>query len=445
MSNRLNAVELGARHELFFQDEVSPGSIFWKPRGADLYNNLIRLMRVLYNENNFIEVVTPNIFDKELWKVSGHWWKYRENMYIIRQDRYVDPDEEKDDEVNEEPNDGPNEVELESNKKLFSLKPMNCPSHCQIFKKMRVHSKDLPIRMAEFGVLHRNESSGSLHGLTRVRRFQQDDAHIFCRLDQVQQEVLTNLRMIERVYSIFGLTFVCELSTRPEEFIGSPELWDEAEAQLRSAISAYTGKSKSKVKVKEGDGAFYGPKIDISLFDSLKRKIQCGTIQLDFNLPSADRFNLTYMDEGDENTPYHPVIVHRAVLGSLERFIGIVLEHTQGKLPLGITPYPLAIVSIMPEFEERGLNLKNTIRKKLAAHGVYIQIDTDFSSDDIRQKIKKKEKMRYAMIMTIGQREADAIDHNIEEAKLAVRQNKRVSNMTMDEVADQIIGAYNLV
>jgi threonyl-tRNA synthetase len=435
----MNAVDLGAHFDLFFQDEVSPGSIFWKPRGATLYNNLIRLMRVLYNEHGFTEVVTPNIYDKELWKISGHWGKYRENMYIIRQDRYTEPDDEEGmfDEA-------PEETDEESNKKLFSLKPMNCPGHCRIFKKSRYHSKDLPIRMAEFGVLHRNECSGSLHGLTRVRRFQQDDAHIFCRLDQIQDEVLTNLRMIEQVYGIFGLTFSCDLSTRPEKFIGSPEVWDEAEAQLRSAISRYTGKSESKVKVKKGDGAFYGPKIDVSLFDSLKRKIQCGTIQLDFNLPSEERFDLTYLDEEDEGATQHPVIVHRAVLGSLERFIGIVLEHTQGKLPLGITPYPLAIVSVMPEFEPQAEILRENLRKKLSASGVLIQIDTDYSSADIRQKIKKKERLRYAMILAIGQREADAISNDLETANIATRQNKKIANLTLDGIANQIIGAYNL-
>jgi threonyl-tRNA synthetase len=442
MSNRMNAVELGAQFDLFFQDEVSPGSIFWKPRGAELYNNLIRLMRVLYNEHGFVEVVTPNIFDKELWKISGHWWKYRENMYILRQDRYIDPDDEDNGVEVDVEDDAPEEEE--STKKLFSLKPMNCAGHCKIFKKSRYYSKDLPIRMAEFGVLHRNECSGSLHGLSRVRRFQQDDAHIFSRLDQIQEEVLTNLQMIEQVYSIFGLTFVCELSTRPEKFIGSPEIWDEAEAQLRSAISRYTGKKESKIKVKEGDGAFYGPKIDISLFDSLKRKVQCGTIQLDFNLPSSERFDLTYMDEENGDAQHHPVIVHRAVLGSLERFIGIVLEHTQGRLPLGITPYPMAIVTVMPEFAPQAQVLAEEIRKRLAAAGVFIQIDTDCSSDDIRQKIKKKERLRYAMILTIGQREADAIDADLSEAPIAVRQNKKIANMAVGDIADQVIRAYNL-
>lgn len=440
MSNRLNAVELGAQLDLFFQDDVSPGSIFWKPKGAELYNNLIRLMRVLYNENDFVEVVTPNIYDKELWKISGHWWKYRENMYILRQDRYVDPD---DAENGVTMDDNSDNIEGDTNKKLFSLKPMNCAGHCRIFKKSRYHSKDLPVRMAEFGVLHRNECSGSLHGLIRVRRFQQDDAHIFCRLDQIQQEVLTNLQMIEKVYSIFDLTFVCELSTRPEKFIGSPEIWDEAEAQLRAAVSKYTGKSESKIKIKEGDGAFYGPKIDISLFDSLKRKIQCGTIQLDFNLPSEDRFDLTYMNE-DENSTHHPVIIHRAVLGSLERFIGIILEHAQGKLPLGITPYPLAIVTVMPEYMTQARKYQQEIRKGLLTSGIFIQIDTDYSSDDIRQKIKKKERMKYALILTIGQREADAIDQNLETANVAVRENKKISNLTLDQIVNRIKGAYNL-
>lgn len=436
----MNAVELGAQMDLFFQDDVSPGSIFWKPRGADLYNNLIRLMRVLYSENNFIEVVTPNIYDKELWEISGHWWKYRENMFIIRQDRYVDPrDDEngvdKDEEV---------VLDADQDKKLFCLKPMNCAGHCRVYKKTRYHSKDLPIRMAEFGVLHRNESSGSLHGLTRVRRFQQDDAHIFCRLDQIQDEVLSNLRMIKRVYSLFNLTFVCELSTRPDQYIGSIEMWNRAEAQLRSAISKYTGKSESKIKVKEGDGAFYGPKIDVSLLDSLGRKIQCGTIQLDFNLPSEERFDLTYMDEADESVVHHPVIVHRAVLGSLERFIGIILEHTQGKLPLGITPYPIAIITVMPEFQPHADILRTYMQKQLSLYGIFIQIDEDYSSDDIRQKIKRKERMKYDMILTIGKKEADLISNDLASANIAVRQNKKIITLTPSDITKRFVAAYNL-
>ena len=332
-NSALTAVEIGHSHDLFFQSEISPGSIYWKPRGAALFNNLISMIKVMYDEMEFREVVTPNIFDKELWKISGHWWKYRENMFIINQDRYKDPEDEKhgiDVEIEIDENEGENKnenknpnSEKEDKRKLFALKAMNCPCHCQIFKTMNVYSKDLPIRLAEFGVLHRNECSGSLHGLTRVRRFQQDDAHIFCRTDQIQSEVFSNLKMIKRVYDIFGLNFECELSTRPEQFIGTSELWDEAENQLRSAIVNYSG---TDVKIKEGDGAFYGPKIDISLRDSLGRKIQCGTIQLDFNLPSEDRFNLTYLDENDNSIVHHPVIIHRAVLGSVERFIGIILE-----------------------------------------------------------------------------------------------------------------------
>jgi threonyl-tRNA synthetase len=453
----MSAVELGAHFDLFFQDDMSPGSIFWKPKGGELYNNLIRLMRVLYNEYGFIEVVSPNIFDKELWKTSGHWWKYRENMFILQQERYVDPEDEahgvlaenEENEENDENDECENDTDCEdnSNKKLFSLKGMNCPGHCVIFDKMRVYSKDMPIRMAEFGVLHRNENSGSLHGLTRVRRFQQDDAHIFCRLDQIQDEVFANLKMIERVYSLFDLKFVCELSTRPEKYIGSEEVWDHAEAELKSAIARYIGKSESKVKVKKGDGAFYGPKIDISLFDGLKRKIQCGTIQLDFNLPSEDRFNLKYLDEVDEGEPRQPVIVHRAVLGSLERFIGIVLEYTQGKLPLGVTPYPMSIITVMPEFAEEAEALKKRIHSGLASRGVHLQIETDYSSDDIRQKIKKREKMRYAMILAVGQREADQIkgeNGEIESANIAVRRNKKISNMTPEEIVDVVSNAYNL-
>ena len=454
--SRLTAVDLGKTLDLFFQDDLSPGSIFWKPKGAELYNNLIRLIRMLYNKYGYQEVITPNIADKALWQISGHWDKYRENMFVLRQDRYVEPGEvisESDNDDNDEEikdgkaeDDGEGEGEGESTKKLFSLKAMNCPLHCEIFSKMRIYSRDLPLRMAEFGVLHRNELSGALHGLTRVRRFQQDDAHIFCRLDQIEDEVYNNLKMIEQVYSIFGLNFVCELSTRPDKYVGTVEVWDDAEARLQDAIARYTGKSKSKIKVKEGDGAFYGPKIDISLLDSAKRKVQCGTIQLDFNLPSEERFNLKYIDEAEEGKTERPVIVHRAVLGSLERFIGIILEHTQGKLPLGVTPYPISIVTVLPEQRQAAETLANHIHTNLARYGITIQIDTDYSADDIRQKIKRKERLKYALILTIGAREAsniEAVDDR-SNAKVAVRQNKRVSEVFVSEIIDQIVNAYNL-
>lgn len=417
-----------------------------------MFNNLIRLIRMLYNKYDYQEVVTPNIFDKSLWEISGHWGKYRENMFILRQDRYVDSDDSSDSEEengkDEETNAAADTATDEdtSNPKLFSLKAMNCPGHCLIFNKMRVYSRDLPLRMAEFGVLHRNELTGALHGLTRVRRFEQDDAHIFCRQDQIQSEVYNTLKMIEQVYSIFGLTFVCELSTRPDKYIGEQEVWDRAESYLKKAISQYIGKSESKVKIKVGDGAFYGPKIDISLYDSAKREIQCGTIQLDFNLPSEERFNLKYLDEADEDKVYRPVIIHRAVLGSVERFIGIALEHTQGKLPLGVTPYPMAIITVTPEQQSQAQQIADHIHSTLARHGISFRIDTDYSNDDIRQKIKRKERMKYSMILTIGPREAQEVDsvEDIANASIAVRRNKRIANHTINGIIDDLISAYNL-
>ena len=374
--------EIGTRLELFFIDDTSPGSIFWKPRGTVLFNNLINIIRDLYDTYQYTEVITPNIFEKKLWETSGHWDKYRENMFLledIHHDKPIIPDTDLST-IHLEKSD----ISEHTDTQKFSLKAMNCAGHCLIFKHMKLLSKDLPIRMAEFGVLHRNEASGALHGLTRVRRFQQDDAHIFCRMDQIQTEVINTLKMIEKVYGLFGLTYDAKLSTRPEQYIGKIEIWDQAEKILEDVLEQITNK---KVKKNIGDGAFYGPKIDITLTDKYKRQVQCGTIQLDFNLPSTERFDLKYMCESDQSFE-HPVIIHRAVLGSVERFIGIILEHTQGKLPIQVTPYPIIIVTVHKTYNETAEKLKTYIHNNIRKINIKLMIDVDLSSDDIIYKIK---------------------------------------------------------
>ena len=319
----------------------------------------------------------------------------------------------------------------------------NCPGHCIIFKNMRPFSKDLPIRMAEFGVLHRNESSGSLHGLTRVRRFQQDDAHIFCRMDQIHQEVLNTLRMVDQVYGLFGLTFVMHLSTRPEKYIGTVEIWDNAEKILENVMKEFTGKNKIKKNI--GDGAFYGPKIDITLVDAYKRNVQCGTVQLDFNLPSSERFDLNYTDETDQSQHHHPVIVHRAVLGSVERFIGIILEHTQGRLPIQVTPYPIIIVTVHKDFNPSAEILKDHIHTMIRKRNIKLIVDADLSAADIRLKIKSAEKKGYCYIVTIGERETTAITQAIDVAEIAVRINKKIVPYTVDKLLDELENGLKLV
>lgn len=415
MSNILTHQELGNKLELFFVDDSSPGSIFWKPRGALLFNNLIKLMRDLYNLHDFVEVVTPNMYDKKLWETSGHWDKYRENMFLVERTNHKH--ESADNE----------QVDKIDHSHQFALKPMNCVGHCLIFKNMKPYLRDLPIRMAEFGVLHRNEASGALHGLTRVRRFQQDDAHIFCSLDQVEKEVLTNLTMIKKVYELFDLKSTIKLSTRPTEYIGTVELWDKAEQILENSIKAF---SKSKVKKNVGDGAFYGPKIDVTLIDKYGRSVQCGTIQLDFNLP--ERFDLSFVDEHTQIKD-RPVIVHRAVLGSIERFIGIILESGQGRLPIQVSPYPVIIVTVHKEFNEPAHKLKNYIQQRLR-----LRIDIDDSTEDIKNKIKSAERKFYCYILTVGKNEAESISNSLEFSHVAVRKNKVVSDYYVINLINEI-------
>jgi threonyl-tRNA synthetase len=438
--------DLGNRLELFFIDETSPGSIFWKPRGAALFNNLIKIIRDLYDIYGYVEVVSPNIYDKKLWEVSGHWDKYKENMFILEDihgctyDQKENSDQKKQTDEIQDPD--PTPVLALAQTQVFSIKPMSCPGHCLIFKNMHPMSKSLPIRMAEFAVLHRNEASGALHGLTRVRRFQQDDAHIFCRMDQIHQEVMDTLRMVQRVYDLFGLEYTIKLSTRPEKYIGTIEIWNQAEQILERAIEEFSGGKKVKKNI--GDGAFYGPKIDITLVDKFKRAIQCGTIQLDFNLPSEERFNLKYVDENN-HLHYHPVIIHRAVLGSVERFIGIILEHTQGHLPIQVSPYPIIIVTVHKEYNASAENLKSWIQGEMRRRNTKLNVDLDISSEDIRYKIKSAERKGYCYIVTVGQREATAIETNIMDAEIAVRIDKKIQSFTTIKLIEMMENGLKLV
>lgn len=416
----LSHQEINKNLDLYFIDEVSPGSIFWTVRGTVLYNNLIKIIRDLYDTYEYTEVNTPNIYDKKLWDRSGHWENYRENMFVIA-------DHHHNKQINNTNNDNENTQETTS---TYALKPMNCPSHALIYKHMQPYSKDLPIRLAEFGVLHRNELSGALKGLTRVRKFVCDDSHIFVRFDQIKQEVLNTLRMIETLYKLFNLKFNIQLSTRPEKYIGTLEIWDQSERILEEVIKEFTG--KNHIKKDLGGGAFYGSKIDITLIDKYKRPVQCGTIQLDFNLPSAERFNLEYIDEITQER-HHPVIIHRAVLGSVERFIGIILEHTQGRLPIQVSPFPVMIVTIHKEYNDSANLLRDYIHSTLVKRNVKLQVDIDDSSDDIKTKVKNAERKCYCYIVTVGKDEAELINTDIVNAIIAVRSNKTVAKQNVKD------------
>ncbi|XP_058398281.1 threonine--tRNA ligase 2, cytoplasmic isoform X2 [Diceros bicornis minor] len=340
--------KIGKEQELFFFHDLSPGSCFFLPRGAFIYNTLMDFIREEYHQRNFTEVLSPNMYNSKLWEASGHWQHYSENMFTF--------DIEKD---------------------AFALKPMNCPGHCLMFAHRPRSWREMPIRFADFGVLHRNELSGTLSGLTRVRRFQQDDAHIFCTVEQIEEEIKGCLQFLQSVYSTFGFSFQLNLSTRPENFLGEIELWDEAEKQLQNSLMEF-GKPW---KMNPGDGAFYGPKIDIKIKDAIGRYHQCATIQLDFQLPI--RFNLTYVSkDGDDKK--NPVIIHRAILGSVERMIAILSENYGGKWPFWLSPR-----QVSNEFFEEGF---------------MADVDLDHSCT-LNKKIRNAQLAQYNFILVVGEKE----------------------------------------
>uniref|UniRef100_A0A8C8F600 threonine--tRNA ligase n=1 Tax=Oncorhynchus tshawytscha TaxID=74940 RepID=A0A8C8F600_ONCTS len=308
--------KIGKEQELFFFHDLSPGSCFFLPRGAYLYNTLTDFIREEYCRRDFQEVASPNIYNSKLWETSGHWQHYSDNMFSFPVEQDV-----------------------------FALKPMNCPGHCLMFSHRPRSWRELPLRLADFGVLHRNELSGTLTGLTRVRRFQQDDAHIFCTMEQIESEMKGCLDFLRCVYDVFGFSFQLHLSTRPEKYLGDIAVWNQAEKQLENSLNEFG----EPWKLNPGDGAFYGPKIDIKIKDAIGRYHQCATIQLDFQLPI--RFNLTFVGkDGDDKAK--PVIIHRAILGSVERMIAILTENYAGKWPLWLSPRQVMFVPVNPTCEE---------------------------------------------------------------------------------------------
>uniref|UniRef100_A0AAX7V004 threonine--tRNA ligase n=1 Tax=Astatotilapia calliptera TaxID=8154 RepID=A0AAX7V004_ASTCA len=362
--------KLGREQDLFFFHDLSPGSCFFLPKGAFIYNTLIEFIRSEYRKRGFQEVVTPNVYNSKLWQTSGHWQHYSENMFSF-------------------------EVE----KEIFALKPMNCPGHCLMFDHRPRSWRELPFRMADFGVLHRNELSGALTGLTRVRRFQQDDAHIFCSMDQIESEIKGCLDFLRTVYDVFGFTFKLNLSTRPEKFLGDPEVWDQAEKQLENSLNEFG----EKWVLNPGDGAFYGPKIDIQIKDAIGRYHQCATIQLDFQLPI--RFNLTF--SSPPPTP-QPVIIHRAILGSVERMIAILTENYGGKWPLWLSPRQVMVVPVGPTCEEYA----EKIKQEFHSSGLMTDVDLD-PSCTLNKKIRNAQLAQYNFILVVGEKEKTSNTVNV--------------------------------
>ncbi|XP_077237795.1 threonyl-tRNA synthetase [Tasmannia lanceolata] len=378
---------LGQNQELFFFHPLSPGSCFFLPHGTRIYNKLMEFIRAQYRKRGYEEVLTPNIFNMQLWETSGHAANYKENMFVF-------------------------EIE----KQEFGLKPMNCPGHCLMFDNRVRSYRELPLRMADFGVLHRNELSGALTGLTRVRRFQQDDAHIFCRESQIKDEVKSGLEFINYTYDVFGFTFELELSTRPEKYLGDVETWDKAEAALSEALNEFG----RPWQINEGDGAFYGPKIDIGIFDALKRKFQCATLQLDFQLPS--RFNLSYSAE-DEAKRERPVMIHRAVLGSVERMLAILLEHFKGKWPFWLSPRQAIVCPVSEKSQPYALQVRDQIHEA----GYYVDVDT--TDRKIQKKIREAQLAQYNYILVVGEEEA-----NTGQVSVRVRDKAEHSVKSMEDL-----------
>jgi len=359
---------LGQRLDLFSFNEVSPGSAFWHHHGLTIYNELISFLRPLLDEFNYQEISTPQILDNKLWKVSGHWGHYREHMFVTQ---YENRD--------------------------FAIKPMNCPGGMLVYKTRPRSHKELPLRLAEFGAVHRRELSGVLAGLFRVVKFTQDDAHIFCKKEDLEKEMESLFKLIKILYKdTFNFDYSLELSTRPKKFMGEKKDWDYKEKILEKALK----KSKIKYKINKGDGAFYGPKIDLHIKDSLGRSWQCATIQLDMQLPQ--RFGIKYIDEkGKEQTP---LVIHRALFGSLERFIGILLEHLNGNLPLWLSPRQVRIIN----FTDRNTKACEKLVEELKSEIPNLRIETDFRSETVQAKIRDAELMKVNYIVVIGDKEEKA-------------------------------------
>jgi len=383
--------KLGKQLNLFHMQDSSPGMVFWHPKGWLLWLEIENFLRQMFKDYDYQEIKTPAVLDKSLWESSGHWENYHENMFTTA-----------------------------SENRDYAVKPMNCPGHVQVFNNNLHSYRDLPLRLAEFGSCHRNEPSGALHGLMRVRGFTQDDAHIFCTEEQIKQEVKVFNEMLFKVYHAFGFTDISiMLSTRPEKRVGSDEVWDKAEESLEFALKE-TGLD---YVVQEGEGAFYGPKIEYILKDSLDRIWQCGTIQLDFNLPS--RLGAEYVAE--DNSRKVPVMLHRAIVGSMERFIGILIEHYGGSMPVWLAPIQVVFINIADAHKEYTLELVDLFRKK------GIRCDSDLRNEKITYKIREHSIQRVPYIIVVGDREK-------ETKQVAVRNQKGedLGSMALDELVKNL-------
>ncbi len=356
--------KVGTRLDLYSFHDEAPGMAFFHAKGMDMWNALLDYWRETHRAAGYVETKTPVILNRKLWEKSGHWDNYRENMYTCLID-----DEE------------------------YAIKPMNCPGGMILFKTRSYSYRDLPLRAGEVGLVHRHELSGALSGLFRVRSFHQDDAHIFMTPDQIEQEVLGVLRLAEQIYQKFGLSFHLELSTRPEKSIGTDAQWGQATSGLEKALKTYG----HDYVINEGDGAFYGPKIDIHIKDALSRTWQCGTVQLDMALP--ERFDLTY--KGRDNEKHRPIMIHRVIYGSMERFFGILVEHFAGKFPLWLAPVQAVVLPITQDLADHA----DQVKKDLETAGIRCEVDN--RNETLKKKVREAQVNYVPLILTIGEKEKE--------------------------------------
>ncbi|WP_028312863.1 threonine--tRNA ligase [Derxia gummosa] len=383
---------LGRELDLFHMQEEAPGLVFWHPKGWTLWQQVEQYMRAVYRDNGYQEVKAPQILDKSLWEKTGHWEKYRENMFTT-----------------------------ESESRDYALKPMNCPGHIQIYKANLHSYRDLPLRFGEFGQCHRNEPSGGLHGIMRVRGFTQDDGHIFCTEDQILDECVAFTALLQKVYADFGFNdIIFKIATRPAKRIGSDELWDKAEEALMESLR----RSGHAFEVAPGDGAFYGPKIEFTLKDAIGRHWQCGTIQVDFFMP--ERLGAEYVAE--DNSRKIPVMLHRAIVGSLERFIGILIENHAGALPLWLAPLQACVMSI----SEGQAEYAKSVAQRLQKQG--IRVEADLRGEKINYKIRDRSLQKIPYLLVVGEKEKEA-----DAVAVRVRGGKDLGVMPVSEIAERLV------
>ncbi len=383
--------KLGKQLDLFHMQDEAPGMVFWHPKGWSIWQEIEHYMRRMFLDYGYQEVKTPTVMDKTLWEKSGHWQNYRDNMFTTS-----------------------------SENRDYAVKPMNCPGHIQIFNHALHSYRDLPLRLAEFGSCHRNEPSGSLHGLMRVRGFTQDDAHIFCTEEQIKDEVAKFIVMLFKAYQDFGFKDVLvKLSTRPEKRLGSDETWDKAESALKAALV----ENKLEFDLQPGEGAFYGPKIEFTLKDSLSRLWQCGTIQLDFNLP--ERLGAEYVTE--DNSRKHPVMLHRAIVGSMERFIGILIEHYSGAMPLWLAPTQAVILNIADAHASYASKVMDELKKN------HIRCDSDLRNEKITYKIREHSLQKIPYLLIVGEKEMEA-----GQVAVRTRKGEDLGSMSIKSLIDRL-------